>query len=60
MLSHIQLFGIPWTVAARLLCPRDFPGKKTGVGFQDLLQWTFPTQGDDSASPALAGGFFTF
>ena len=23
---------IPWTVAARLLCPWDFPGKNTGVG----------------------------
>ena len=29
----------------RLLCPWDFPGKNTGVGFQFLLQGIFPTQG---------------
>ena len=28
-LSHVQLFMTPWTIA-RLLCPRDFPGKNTG------------------------------
>ena len=25
-------FATPWTVAARLLCPWDSPGKNTGVG----------------------------
>ena len=30
---------------ARLLCPRDFPGKNTGVGSHSLLQGIFPTQG---------------
>ena len=29
----------------RLLCPWDFPGKKTGVGCHFLLQGIFPTQG---------------
>ena len=33
----------PWTVAARLLCPWDFPGKNTGVGCH-FLQGIFPTQ----------------
>ena len=28
----------------RLLCPWDFPGKNTGVGFHFLLQGIFPTQ----------------
>ena len=28
----------PWTVAARLLCPWDFPGKNPGVGCHFLLQ----------------------
>ena len=28
-----------------LLCPWDFPGKSTGVGFHFLLQRIFPTQG---------------
>ena len=30
---------------ARLLCPWDFPGKNTGVGFHALLQGIFPIQG---------------
>ena len=30
---------------ARLLCPLDFPGKNTGVGWHFLLQGIFPTQG---------------
>ena len=29
----------------RLLCPRDSPGKNTGVGGHSLLQGIFPTQG---------------
>ena len=33
------------TDSARLLCPWDFPGKKTGVGCHFLLQEIFPTQG---------------
>ena len=44
-LSHVRLFVTPWTVATRLLCPWDFPGKSTGVGCHCLLQEIFPTQG---------------
>ena len=40
-LSHVLLFVTP----ARLLCPRDFPGKNTGVGCHYFLQGIFPTQG---------------
>ena len=29
----------------RVLCPWDFPGKNTGVGYHFLLQGIFPTQG---------------
>ena len=32
---------------ARLLCPRDFPGKNTGMGCHSLLQKIFPTQGSN-------------
>ena len=32
---------------ARLLCPWDFPGKKTGVGCHFLLQGFFLTQGSN-------------
>ena len=42
---------------ARLLCPWDSPGKKTGVGCHFLLQGIIPTQGLNP--PALAVGFFT-
>ena len=31
-----------WTVAHRLLCPWDSPGKDTGVGFCALLQGNVP------------------
>ena len=34
----------PQTVAPRLLCPWDSPGKNTGMGFHFLLQEIFPTQ----------------
>ena len=40
----VWLFVTPWTVAHRLLCPWDFPGKNTGVGCHFLLQGIFPTQ----------------
>ena len=49
-------FAIPWTVAARRLCPWDFPGKNARMDCHFLLQGIFPTY---VASPALAGGFFT-
>ena len=39
-LSHVR--GL-WP--SRLLHPRDFPGKHTGVGCHFLLQGIFPTQG---------------
>ena len=47
---------------SRLLCPRNSPGKKTGVGYHDLLQGIFPTQGSNPClftSSALAGRYFT-
>ena len=38
-------------------CPRDFPGKNTGVGFHFLLQGIgIPDPGFKSASPALQAG----
>ena len=32
----------------RLLCPWDFPGKNTGVGYHALLQGIFLTQGSNT------------
>ena len=43
----------------RLLCPWDFPGKRTGVGRHFLLQGIFPTQGWNLCLLHRAGGFFT-
>ena len=38
---------------ARLLCPWDFPGKNTGVGYHSLLQGIFLIQG---SNPCLLHG----
>ena len=46
-LSVVWLFVTSWTVAYRLLCPWDFPGKNTGVGCHFLLQGIFLTQGSN-------------
>ena len=43
--SFFWLFATLWTVALRLLCPRNSPGKNTGVGCHALLQGIFLTQG---------------
>ena len=42
--SHVSLqsYGLQ---AARLLCPRDSPGKNTGVGCHAIFQGILPTQG---------------
>ena len=44
-LSCVQLFVTPWTIATRLLCLWDFPGKNTGVTYHFLFQEIFPSQG---------------
>ena len=36
---------------SRLLCPRDSPGKNTGVGCHPLFQVIFPTQGLNPCLP---------
>ena len=43
--SNVRLFATQWTVATRLLCRWDSPGKNTGVGCHALLQGIFPTPG---------------
>ena len=44
-LSRVWLFATPWTVATRLLCPWNSPGKNTGVGCcHFFLQGIFLTQ----------------
>ena len=46
--------------STRFLCPQNFPGKNTGVGYHFFLQEIFPThRWNPLTSPALAGRFFT-
>ena len=50
---------VQWTVAAKLLCPWDSPGKNTGMGCHALLRGIFPTQGSNLCLqhlPALQAG----
>ena len=59
MFNSLQPYGLQ---PARLLYPRDFPGKNTGVACHALLQRIFLTQWSNPhhfTSPVLAGGFFT-
>ena len=45
---------------AGLLCPRDSPGKNTGVGCHALLREIFPMQPRDGTRVSgISGGFFT-
>ena len=55
--SHVRLAATLWTIAAKLLCLWDSPGKNTGMGCHFLLQGIFPTQGLN-LHLLLAGGFF--
>ena len=48
--SPVWFCAALWTVATRLLCPWDSPGKNAGAGCHALLQGIFPTQG---SSPHL-------
>ena len=44
---RVQFIASLWTKAPQALCPRDSPGKNTGVGCHALLQRIFPTQGSN-------------
>ena len=57
-LSHAQLFAVPWTAAARLLCPCGFSRQEYWSGLHTVLQGIFPTQ-DQTQVSHVAGGFIT-
>ena len=46
--SGVGLFATLRTVAIRLFCPWDSPGKNAAVGFHALLQGIFLTQGSNA------------
>ena len=46
VLGRVRLFVTPWLWPARLLCPWDYPGMNTAVGYSFLLG-IFLTQGSN-------------
>ena len=62
MLSHVQLFVTPWTVAYQAPLSMEFSrqGYWSGLPFPPPGDLPYPRIEPASlASPALAGGFFT-
>ena len=51
LLSCVQLFANPWTIAYQAPPPMGFPSKNTGVGCHFLLQDIFLTQGLNPGLP---------
>ena len=48
VLSHVKLFGMPWTIACQAPLFMEFSGKNIGVGCHFLLQGIFLNQGSNS------------
>ena len=44
VISHVQIFVTPWTVACQTPLSTNFPGKNTGLVCHFLLQGIFLTQ----------------
>ena len=57
LLSHLQLFVTPWTVANQAPLSKGFSRQEYWSGQPFLLQGIFPTQGLNLVS-CIAGGFF--
>ena len=62
VLSHVQFFGTPWTVARQASPPMEFSRQeyRRGLPFPSSSDLSNPgIEPEDLASPALAGRFFT-
>ena len=59
MLSCVQLFATPCTVALRAPLSMEFPRQEYWSGLPFSSPGDLPDPGIKSASPALAGEFFT-
>ena len=62
MLSHIQLFTNPWTIAHQVPLSVEFSKQEYWSGLLFPIPGDLPNPGIKSmslASPSLAGGFFT-
>ena len=62
MLSRVQLFAAPWTVARQVSLSIEFSSQEYWIGLSFPPPGDLPNSGIEPASlvpPALAGGFFT-
>ena len=59
MLSHVQLFVTPWTVALQSFLSMGFPRQEYWSGLPFPLPGDLSDLGIKPVSPALADGFFT-
>ena len=59
LLSRVQLFETPWTVAHQAPLSMGFPRQEYWSGLPCPPPGDLPNPGTESASPALAGEFFT-
>ena len=53
LLSHVQLFVTPWTVASRLLCPWEFSRQEYWSGLPCPPPGDLPNPGIEPRSPEL-------
>ena len=59
LLSRVQLFATPWTVAHQAPLSMGFSRQEYRSGLLFLSPGDLPDPGIEPMSPALAGGFFT-
>ena len=59
MLSRVQLFATPWTVAHQAPLTMEFSRQEYWSGLPFPTPGDLPNPGINPESPALAGGFFT-
>ena len=59
MLSRVQLFGIPWTLARQAPLSMEFSRQEYCSGLPFSTPGDLPDPGIKPAFPALAGRFFT-
>ena len=59
LLSHVQFFATPWTVACQIPLSLGFPMQDYCSGLPFLPPGDLPGPGIEPVSPVLTGGFFT-
>ena len=59
MLSHVQIFATPWTVAHQAPLFMGFSRQEYWSGLPFPSAGDLPNPGIEPESPALADGFFT-